>query len=316
MTIPNSTVSSFTAASVAAPIPTYIPGDIAGLPQFVVWKLEPRIPKPSKVPHNPHTGLRASVVNPNHWSELGTALTALQAGCYNGVGFVFTAQDDFAGVDLDGCRDPQTGALESWASDILRDFDSYAEVSPSGTGVKVWIRGAVPGGGRRRGAIEAYSARRFFTLTGQRLHDAPTEIKPCQSALDKLQAHFGETSVPTQPVLSSAAGTAGFAAVAGVENTVGVGQAELAAILKKARNAANGDRFSRLYDRGDLSEFDSDWSRADFQLCLYLSYWTNGDLAAMDILFRRSSLMREKWDTVRGDSTYGEVTLRLAARSR
>jgi primase-polymerase (primpol)-like protein len=59
-----------------------------------------------------------------------------------GVGVVFHATlNMFAGVDLDVCRNPTTGVLVPWAQSIVRAFDSYTEVSPSGTGVKILVRG-------------------------------------------------------------------------------------------------------------------------------------------------------------------------------
>ena len=77
---------------------------------------------------------------------------------------MFSSGDPFAGVDLDKCRDPQTGELEGWAKKIVRGLDGYAEASPSGTGVHVIVRAKAPN--RRRGRIEAYSSERFFTVTG------------------------------------------------------------------------------------------------------------------------------------------------------
>ena len=70
MTIPNSTGSPSAAAYVAAPLRTSVPIEIAGVPQYVVWKPARQNPKPSKIPHNPLTGYPASVANPDHWSDL------------------------------------------------------------------------------------------------------------------------------------------------------------------------------------------------------------------------------------------------------
>ena len=79
--------------------------------------------------------------------------------------------DGFAGVDLDHCRDPETGTIEPWAAEIVKLFGTYTKVSPSGTGVKLFGRGALPEGvtGRRKGHIEVYGATRYFTVTGHRL---------------------------------------------------------------------------------------------------------------------------------------------------
>jgi putative DNA primase/helicase len=91
-----------------------------------------------------------------------------------GIGFVVTPQDPFVGIDLDHCRHPETGDIAAWARHIVDDFDSLTEITPSETGLRIWITthdGLLPGGahGRRKGPVEVYSAGRFFTVTGHRL---------------------------------------------------------------------------------------------------------------------------------------------------
>jgi len=93
------------------------------------------------------------------------ALAALQKGDFDGIGFVFSSGDPYCGIDLDGCSNPETGELAKWAKEIVDDLDGYAEVSPSGRGVHVIMRGKSPS--RRRGQIEIYSSERFFTMTGR-----------------------------------------------------------------------------------------------------------------------------------------------------
>jgi putative DNA primase/helicase len=78
---------------------------------------------------------------------------------------VFSTGDPYAGADLDDCRNPETGELEEWAAKIVQDLDGYAEVSPSGKGVHIIVRGKAPN--KKRGKVEAYSSERYFTMTGQ-----------------------------------------------------------------------------------------------------------------------------------------------------
>src|SRR5262249_51553706 len=124
-------------------------------------------------------------------------------------GFAFKEGGGLCGVDLDRCRDAHTGGLAKWALVVLRMLNSYAEVSPSGAGVKVVVRGSLPfpdgQTGTRRpidrlvqklgldpstcgpGAIEGYNCLRYFTLTGHRLDSYPATINaPDPSALRKL----------------------------------------------------------------------------------------------------------------------------------
>jgi putative DNA primase/helicase len=65
----------------------------------------------------------------------------------DGIGFVFTESDPFCGVDLDACVDPKTGEIASWASEIVRELNSYTAFSPSGTGLHVLLRAEFPPGG-------------------------------------------------------------------------------------------------------------------------------------------------------------------------
>ncbi|SRR6266567_3704371 len=89
------------------------------------------------------------------------------------------------------------------------------------------------------------------------------------------------------------------------------------AIIRKALAAKNGQTFQRYYE-GDTSLWEGgkhrSQSEADYQLCLYLLYWS-GDVAQADRLFRQSGLMRDKWDRpLRGTLTYGQFTLTNAAQ--
>jgi primase-polymerase (primpol)-like protein len=77
-------------------------------------------------------------------------------------------------------------------------------------------------------------------------------------------------------------------------------------------SAANGDKFRDLWEgQWEPYSYESQ-SEADLALCRMLAYWTDGNEQQMDRLFRRSCLMRPKWDEWRGAETYGERTLRVA----
>ena len=80
------------------------------------------------------------------------------------MGFVFSSADPFTGIDLDGCVDPATGEVAVWAMEIVRYFDSYTELSASGTGIHIIVKGEMPN--RRKDEVEVYSSKRFFTVTG------------------------------------------------------------------------------------------------------------------------------------------------------
>ena len=136
-----------------------IPEELRQRPQWVVHK--------EKVPYIAGGVGRASSTDSLTWRTFEEAVQALRTGRYDGIGFVFSSGDPFAGVDLDKCRDPETGELEEWAEKIIAAFGGYAEASPSGTGVHIIVRGKAPN--KKRGRIEAYSSERFFTVTGEKL---------------------------------------------------------------------------------------------------------------------------------------------------
>ena len=108
-------------------------------PRFVYWKRTIRKNgKVAKVPYGPN-GKPASSTDPATWGTLAECVAACDAHGGDGIGFVFNG-DGIAGVDLDGCRNPDTGEIAPWAQRIIDDFASYTEVSPSGTGVKIYFR--------------------------------------------------------------------------------------------------------------------------------------------------------------------------------
>jgi primase-polymerase (primpol)-like protein len=141
-----------------------IPQELERRPQWVVWRRERRGKEWTKVLYDPRTGRKASSTDLLSWSPVEVAY---KQGGYDGVGFVFCSGDPYVGVDLDGCRDPNTGKIESWAVEVIRSLGGYAEVSPSGAGVHVIVRGKAPN--RRRGPLEVYSTERYFTVTGRAL---------------------------------------------------------------------------------------------------------------------------------------------------
>jgi putative DNA primase/helicase len=139
---------------------------LKGRRQFVGWRLEERNGRLTKVPYIPGTQHHASVTDLVTWRSFEEALAAYDAGMHDGIGFAFCSADPFVGIDLDGCRDPETGALEEWAeTEIARFKRGHVEMSPSGRGVHIITRGKLPGGTKHE-RREIYGQDRFFTLTG------------------------------------------------------------------------------------------------------------------------------------------------------
>lgn len=282
--------------------PTHVPEALRDCAQWVVWRYEPRAGKATKVPVDPRTGKRASSTDASTWVTFDEAVAAWRASDrYAGVGFVFSADDPFAGIDLDGCIDA-SGHVVASAREIIDSLNSYTEVSPSARGVKVFITGRKPdGAGCKSQAIEGfketevYDRERFFTLTGHRLASTPPGIEGRQEELDALCARLWPKKRSRQPAVPAPGGFDG----------------DDEALIEQAGAAKNGDRFKRLWS-GDTSMHGDDHSAADQALCNLLAFWTARDAERMDRLFRRSGLFREKWDERRGDRTYGQMTIACA----
>jgi len=159
-----------------------IPADLKELPQWVAFT-------PTKAPKNPATGKAAKTNDPATWGSFAQAVALWrthQENGISGIGFVFSPDDPYCGVDLDNCRNPDTGEIEPWAREIINRLNSYTEVSPSGRGVHILVRGKLPGRGRRDGQVEIYDRGRYFTVTGQHLPGTPTTIENRQSELKEL----------------------------------------------------------------------------------------------------------------------------------
>lgn len=192
------------------PLIASIPAELRERNQWVAWNLEaPKAGrKATKVPKDPQNGGNASCDSPDTWGTFDQALSLARRHNLSGIGFEFSVDDPFAGIDLDGCRDPESGTIAEWAQTIIDRMDSYAEVSPSGSGVKIFIRGRLPikNTGRanenlqeepitdaKTPGIEIYHHGRYFAITGQHVEGTPTTIEYRQADLDDLwKEHFGD----------------------------------------------------------------------------------------------------------------------------
>jgi len=298
-----------------------VPESLREREQWVCWRTEHRDGEPTKVPIEPVAGGFASTSEPDSWRAFGVArgYAAAEDTTVDGVGFVFTEADPFVGVDLDDCRDPETGSLDESAASIVDRLESYTEVSPSGTGVHVLLRGELPEGRNRRGKIELYDQGRYFTVTGARIDGAPRSVAAREDALATVHAEHvareddGRDEEPAQDGADmDSTGNGNSAPTPGTGTRSGPADLTDDELLERAMAAANGDKFRRLWN-GDTSGYDSH-SEADLALCCLLAFWTGTDTARIDRLFRRSGLMRPKWDEVHygDDRTYGEGTIEEA----
>lgn len=273
-----------------------LPIEIRTSSRCVVWRLEHRAGRPTKVPYMATAPcVRAAVDDPRTWAPFADAIWCVQNGHADGVGLVLGAGN--CGVDFDHVRDARTGVVADGVMQDVHALDSYTEVSPSGTGLHVLARGTLPPGRRRHGHIEMYDDKRFFTVTGRHVVGTPWTLEERTAALAVLHRRVFSTE-------TSCISSARF-----VQPSADGDDARL---VERAHAARNGQKFGRLW-AGDSAGYASR-SEADLALCNYLAFWTGHDRVRIDRLFRASGLMRLKWDDPRGDETYGSRTISRALR--
>ena len=269
---------------------------------WVCWKSRDKNGKKEKVPIDPQSGRPAATNDPCSWATFLRAVEyCKREKDIDGIGFVLSRRDPYCGIDIDNCRDPQTGALKPYAQDIIDTLQSYTEVSPSGKGVHIIIEAKLlKNTVTSEPKIEIYSENRFFTFTGNVLNGYD-KVQKRQTELEEiLNKYFRKPS--TDDRISPAT----------IERNDPADSVDDESVLRRAMDAKNGDRFKRLWS-GDLSSHNGDRSSGDMALCTMLAFWTkNPD--QIDRIFRKSGLMRPKWDerlTVAGD-TYGKTTIKKA----
>ena len=173
-----------------------IPDDLKDHDHWLCWK-EEKVKgrkKPSKVPKNPISGENLSVTGGTFTFKEASKAFKKKLFPFTGIGFVFD-DDDFVGIDLDNCRNVETGEIDSSAMDIVKKLNSYTEISPSGTGLHIFVKGKLPPGKRRKGKIEMYDSNRYFTVTGQHLKGTAREVNFRKKALEDVYSIFlGDTS--------------------------------------------------------------------------------------------------------------------------
>jgi hypothetical protein len=251
--------------------------------------------------------LPASVKNPEHYSSFDEATRAFynEEAELNGISFVFTSEDPFCGIDLDDCRNPETGVIAPWAQEIIDLLDSYTEVSPSYTGVKIFIKARKDGVKCRTaygtGEVEIYDSGRMFTFTSLHLPGTPVIVENRQSQLDELYA----TVFPVKD-----ASTDERSHKASAPTNCEASELSDMEILELCRAAKNSQKFANLWDGKWTGVYPSQ-SEADSALACILAFYTRNE-NQLDSLFRESELYREKWDEQRGELTYGQGVIRNA----
>src|SRR5690242_10515529 len=216
--------------------PAQIPAELRALKQWVCWQrvTRPGQEKPTKVPKNA-TG-NAATTRPEDWMTFDEARAVAAEKHYDGVGFVFTKDDPYVGVDLDGMLDPKTLQLTPAAQDIVHMLSpAYVEISQSGKGVHVIVKGSLPAGARRKGPIESYSEARYFAITGDIMAGSSTTVPDRTTELAAFHAKYlsGGDVPPAEGQEPS--------------QTTKASESDIAAVLDRIEMSPDGRAFNALF---------------------------------------------------------------------
>ena len=275
-----------------------LPDDLKDHGRFCAWRYEDRNGRQTKVPYHPLTGEAARSNDPGSFVSFSEAV---QANGYDGIGIgIFNG---LCAVDLDDCI-TDSGYIKQPAADIIHLMHSYTEVSPGGNGIHILFRadGFSYDTGRyyimnHRSGIEVYVAgatNKYVTVTGEHFEGVRYPFGDRTKELAVLLERFMK-----RPEADRGAN--------------GENAANGAVQMSDSQLLAQAIRYPAVKKLmyGDISGYQSQ-SEADLALCRHLAFWTAKDPEQMDRLFRRSRLMRPKWDERHGRDTYGAITIRKA----
>lgn len=293
--------------------PDTIPDELRALPQWLCWKYEINgntngTFRVTKVPYQV-SKRKAETDNPSTWTQFDNAFAAyVNDTDLDGIGFVFSENDPYTGIDFDNCRNPKTGDIHPTVADWCQQLRGYAEASVSKTGGHVIIRGKLPDTFNTGFKftkypepdmeIEVYDKRRYFIVTGNPKSKV-TEIPNGQTALNALirlyQQRKGKTSDKTAERSQQSR----------------TPYMPVEQVITKIRQSKQARKFDALM-QGDTTGYSSP-SEADFALCIIIAFWTQNK-TMIDAIFRQSKLMRTKWDEIHkaDGASYGEMTIENA----
>ena len=247
----------------------------------------------NKMPIDPKTGNAAKSNDSNTWGTYQQAKECMKRDkSISGLGFMF-GNSPYVGIDIDHCI--QDGKMNELAQKIIATFQSYTELSPSGTGVHILCKGKLEGGGRKNSnlGLEVYDTGRYFTVTENALESYPNVLE-CQKEIDALCQEYFSKKEPKNGKKQQQ-----FCYL------------EDEKLIELAQNSKNGLKFADLY-AGNWQNYYKSQSEADIALCNMLAFWTGNDFDQIDRIFRSSGLMREKWNQKHGINTYGDMTITKA----
>lgn len=265
-----------------------VPEPLRRQKHWVLWRYDWNTQRKewAKVPYQCN-GAHAKSNDPATWSTFETAVIAFDQARskYDGLGFVFSNDCPFVGVDLDDCVSEEDGEqrMTPFASRVMEKLKTYTELSPSLNGIHLIgeadqmdaLKTAWNGN-----KIEVYREGRYFTFTGRSWHETPLDPvdidKPLRGIIAAIKKPNGHDVTLT--------------------------------IDQRVEMALKDPKTNSLF-YGNTVEYGGDDSRADMALVAKMAYYSDGSRDILDAMFRKSKLMRGKWDERHGNDTYGNLTI-------
>jgi len=269
-----------------------IPAELKALKQWCVFRtyLDQESGKNKKAIISPVDGKFAKSNEPETWDEFNKAEYFRKRFRYKGLTFALDKGITF--IDLDHAIDKESGEIISPEAKRLLELlpDTFAERSVSGTGIHILFKGTLPDDALKRNdekGIEIYSERRFICMTGDLIDNRGELLDYSDRIADIAYEFTGKRPPPREYTPIAATAT---------DNE----------LIEQIRNSRQAAKFNELYG-GNTSGYPSH-SNADSALIFTLAWWTQ-DPAQIDRIFRSSGLYRDKWDSLRGGTTYGGLLI-------
>jgi hypothetical protein len=271
-----------------------LPASLRASHRWLVWKYgekENAKGKKPKLPVDLQSGRCVDKANAACYSFADVAA----ASGYEGIGFL--PVHPYIGVDLDNCI--SDGAVSDFAKKVVQHCNSYTELSPSGKGLRIWVRGNAvkaaqdnernPLGSNRLvvkdGLLEIYPDApntNYLTCTGNTVEGSPADVRELSE--EEIRQLYAFTSKKETPA------------------------------SQPATRPTRVQRFNFL-SLGQWEKLHASQSEADLEYCGFLAEAQNGDSQKIDADFRQSRLMRPKWDERHGADTYGNLTIQKVLKN-
>ncbi|MCG1497931.1 DUF5906 domain-containing protein [Staphylococcus epidermidis] len=279
-----------------------IPEELKELPQWVLWRAEwnNKRQQYEKVPYS-FSGYRASSTNKDTWTIFDAIHNLYEENnLYDGIGFMLSDNDKYIVLDIDNAID-ENGQINTDLALEMTEL-TYCEMSPSGTGLHCFFKGELPEQRKKKRSdldIELYDNARFMTVTGESI--GQSEICEEQEILNNLVERFFKEEQNFETTLSY-----------DPNHKSELSDEEVINLMLKSKQK---DKISDLLE-GNFEKHFASPSEAVQSLLHYLAFYTGKDKQQMERIFLNYNNLTDKWDSKRGNTTWGQLELDKAVNNQ